>query len=160
MRNVGLLTLLAFAMTAPAQDIATPAQAAKPAAAAEAPSTPAPLITTLEEVRALPPDEEQLDLYKFDNPIKVDPNTFSKSYHPPPSPKEISENGGYLLYGVAKLIGAVAKALPKVPGVRGQVQPAVARPPPLDAEQMNRAARISGQGAITGDESAAGSLHD
>lgn len=106
----------------------------------------APLVTTLEEVRALPPDEEALDLYAFDNPIKVESNRFSNSYHPPPSPKEISESGGYLYYGLGLLLekgaGVVAKGLQKIPGIKGEVQPAIARPPPLDLEQMERAARI------------------
>lgn len=102
-----------------------------------------PVVQTLEEVRALPPEEEEvLDLYKFDNPIRVDSNRFGKSWSPPPSPKEITEGGGYLAYGFSKLIGATAKGLQKIPGVKGQVHPAVARPPPLDLEQMDRAARI------------------
>ncbi|WP_254775436.1 hypothetical protein [Pseudoxanthomonas sp. GM95] len=124
-----------------------------PAAAQQAPppspaqETPPPLVTTLEEVRALPPDEETLDLYTFDNPIKVESNRFNDRYHPPPSPKEITENGGYLVYGFAKLVGFAAQGLQKIPGIKGQVQPAIARPPPLDLAQMERAARISAQGA-------------
>lgn len=102
-------------------------------------------VPTLGEVKALPPDEEEaLDLYRFRNPIQVDPNPFAKGYRPPPSPKEISENGGYLAYGLSKLIGAAAKGLQNVPGVRGQIEPATARPPPLSLEQMDRAARVCG----------------
>jgi len=112
-----------------------------------------PLVQTLEEVHALPPDEEEvLDLYRFDNPIKVQPNTFNKSWSPPPSPKEISENGGYLLYGLGKLAELATKNIQGIPGLKGQVQPAVARPPPLSLEQMDRAARISaGGGSIDRD---------
>ncbi|WCE05964.1 hypothetical protein [Pseudoxanthomonas sp. JBR18] len=102
-------------------------------------------VPTLGEVKALPPDEEEaLDLYRFRNPIQVDPNPFAKGYRPPPSPKEISENGGYLAYGLSKLIGAAAKGLQNVPRVRGQIEPATARPPPLSLEQMDRAARVCG----------------
>jgi hypothetical protein len=105
---------------------------------------PGDAVTTLDHVKALPPDEgEPLDLYRFRNPREVAPNTFDKSWSPPPSPKEISENGGYLVYGFAKLVGALAKNLQGIPGIRGQVQSAVARPPPLDLEQMDRAARIT-----------------
>jgi hypothetical protein len=130
--NRWVIALLALAGPAAAQ------QTGDPPNVVPAP----PLVQTLEEVHALPPDEEQLDLYKFDNPIKVQPNTFNKSWSPPPSPKEISENGGYLLYGLGLLVGKATKGLHGIPGVRAQVQPAIARPPPLDLEQMDRAARV------------------
>lgn len=102
------------------------------------------MVQTLEEVHALPPDEEEaLDLYRFKNPIEVAPNTFGNRWHPPPSPEEISQSGGYLLYGVSKLVGLATQGIKGIPGVRGQIQPAIARPPPLNLEQMDRAARIS-----------------
>nr|WP_306994334.1 hypothetical protein [Pseudoxanthomonas winnipegensis] len=67
-------------------------------------------VPTLGEVKALPPEEgEVLDLYRFRNPIQVDPNPFSKAYQPPPSVKDISESGGYVAYGLSKLVGAAAK---------------------------------------------------
>lgn len=137
-----LAVLLAMMVQARAQQAEVPAQG--PALdAAPAPHGPDAAVTTLEEVRALPPEDEVLDLYRFDNPVKVAPNAFDKAWNPPPSPKEISENGGYLLYGVSKLVEAATKNLPRVPGVKGQIQAAVARPPPLDAQQMDRAVRIA-----------------
>ena len=103
-------------------------------------------VPTLGEVKALPPEEgEVVDLYRFRNPIQVDPNPFSKAYQPPPSVKDISESGGYVAYGLAKLVGAAAKGLQAIPGVKGQVHPPTARPPPLSLEQMDRAARACGE---------------
>jgi hypothetical protein len=145
--------LLALIGPAYAQQAQTPAEdrfALAPPAAQDRAAPPPGFnagdqVQTMDEVKALPPDDEVLDLYRFDNPIKVDANRFSDLYHPPPSPKEISENGGYLLYGLGALVGLAGKVLPKMPGIKGQVQPAIARPPPLNLEQMNRAARVSGQ---------------
>jgi hypothetical protein len=115
-------------------------------------------VRTMDEVKALPPDDEVLDLYRFDNPIKVDANRFGDRWGPPPSPKQITEGGGYLVYGFAKLIGAAARGLQQIPGIKGQVQPAIARPSPLNLEQMDRAMRVSGQDMQGADAPAAGAI--
>ncbi|MFT4196783.1 MAG: hypothetical protein QM601_02535 [Pseudoxanthomonas sp.] len=132
-RRLPIGLLLALAAPAAAQQAPTPTE---PAPAAD--------VATLDTVEALPPEDhvETLDLDRFKNPIQVPPNTFDKRWSPPPSPKEISENGGYLVYGMDKLVGAAKKGLQRLPGVRGQTHPASARPPPLSAEQMDRAAAL------------------
>lgn len=113
-------------------------QPASPAASAPA-AKRGDGITTLGEVRALAPDQEApVDLYRFRNPVQVPPNAFDRAYRPPPSVKEVSEAGGYVMLGINALAGAVAKGLSRLGP--GQVQAAVARPPPaLDAAQLRRA---------------------
>ncbi|WP_369935649.1 hypothetical protein [Xanthomonas tesorieronis] len=115
------------------------AQQADPAPAAASP--PPQDIQTLDEVRALPPDEEQpLDLYRFKNPVSAQPNRFDKDWRPPPSVEQVSQGGGYLALGIYYVAGKAAKGLHTLTGAPDQVQPAVARPPPLSDAQIRRAA--------------------
>ncbi|MET0288393.1 MAG: hypothetical protein ABW178_02060 [Pseudoxanthomonas sp.] len=136
--------LLACAAPALAQD-ALPTSPPQPEPPPQVSPTP-PDVQTLEEVRALPPEEEALDLYRFKNPVKVETGgPIGGRFSEPPSPKEISEGGGYVMYGINKAIGAAAKGLQNIPGVRDQVQSAVARPPPeLTEEQRQRLLRACG----------------
>ena len=77
-----------------------PVPAADPAADPAAASTDA--VRTLEEVRALKPeDDTPLDLYGFRNPVKVEPNRFSRSWSEPPTPEQVSHSGGYVLMASA-----------------------------------------------------------
>lgn len=161
------LALMACAPLAQAQDVPDDRFAIAPQTTQDTAAPPPGLsagndVPTLGEVKALPPEEgEVIDLYRFRNPIQVDPNHFAKAYHPPPSPKEISEGGGYLFYGLGALVGLAAKALPKMPGVRGQIEPPTARPPPLSLEQMDRAARACGEdGEDCVDNAVAGAVHE
>jgi hypothetical protein len=90
-------------------------------------------VTTLGEVRALKPEDEPLDLYRFKNPVKFGDNRFSRDWSEPPSPEQVSMSGGYIMMGVDKLTGGPS-----------QIQAAVARPPPeLSAEQQRRALLFS-----------------
>ncbi len=115
------------------------AQQVDPAPAAASP--PQQDIQTLKEVRALPPDEEQpLDLYRFKNPVSAQPNRFDKDWRPPPSVEQVSQGGGYLALGIYYVAGKAAKGLHTLTGAPDQVQPAVARPPPLSDAQVRRAA--------------------
>lgn len=105
--------------------------------------TPATDVPTLERVEALPPEEDILALYGFDNPITVDSNRFDKVYKPGPSPEEIAmERGGYINYGINLGLQKSWQGIKKVTGMRAQSQPATARPPPLDDEQLQRAAKL------------------
>lgn len=119
--------------------------AADPAANPAAASTDA--VRTLEEVRALKPeDDTPLDLYRFRNPVKIEPNRFSRSWSEPPTPEQVSQSGGYLLMGISYGLMAAAKGLHKLTGGRDQIQSAIARPPPeLSEDQRRRALRFCAQ---------------
>lgn len=130
---------------------ATPTAAPDPAPVppADAPAaTTAPVsttlpqdnVTTLGEVRALKPDDEPLDLYRFKNPVKFGDNRFSRDWSEPPSPEQVSMGGGYIMMGVVKGVLAAGRGLNKLTGGPDQIQSAIARPPPeLSAEQQRRA---------------------
>ncbi|MGB3393205.1 MAG: hypothetical protein WA956_05805 [Stenotrophomonas sp.] len=98
-------------------------------------------VTTLDEVRALKPeDDPPLDLYRFRNPVQVEDNRFSRSWSEPPTPEQVSLSGGYIFLGINYGLMAAAKGLHKLTNGRDQIQSAVARPPPLSEEQLRRAA--------------------
>ncbi|SBV37465.1 conserved hypothetical protein [uncultured Stenotrophomonas sp.] len=104
-------------------------------------------VTTLGEVRALKPEDDQpLDLYRFRNPVQVEDNRFSRSWSEPPTPEQVSLSGGYLLMGINHGLMAAAKGLHKLTNGRDQIQSAVARPPPeLSEQQRLRAQRFCRQ---------------
>ena len=77
-------------------------------------------VTTLGEVRALKPDDEPLDLYRFKNPVKFGDNRFSRDWSEPPSPEQVSMGGGYIMMGVVVL--AAAKGINKLTGGPDQIQ--------------------------------------
>lgn len=103
-------------------------------------------VQTLDRVQALRPEEEVLDLYRFENPVTVDPNRFDKAYDPGISPEQMALDpryGGYVLYGINQGLLQTWKGIKKVTGMRPYEQPAIARPPPLSEEQMRRAVEQS-----------------
>ncbi|MQP77578.1 hypothetical protein CQ393_16990 [Stenotrophomonas sp. MYb238] len=118
-----------------------------PAPAVDAAPPPAEGVRTLEEVRALKPEDDQpLDLYRFRNPVKVESNRFSRSWSEPPTPEQVSLSGGYLMMGINYGLMAAAKGLHTLTGGRDQIQSAVARPPPeLSQAQRSRALRFCAQ---------------
>ena len=59
-------------------------------------------IPTLEEVRALPPELDVVDLYRR-NPIQLAPNMFDRSWSPPPTVEEVSLQGGYIYLAIKYL---------------------------------------------------------
>ena len=140
---LGLMALAGMARAQVDGQAGTPAAAA-PAGAAMQPSSQAggtQGVTTLGEVRAVIDEGEPVDLYKYRNPYAPAPNRFDKGYKPPPSPEQVSQGGGYVMYGLYSLIGVAAKGLQSLPGVKGPIQSAVARPPPqLSDDQLRRAA--------------------
>ncbi|MNN15932.1 hypothetical protein D3C81_1290530 [compost metagenome] len=98
-------------------------------------------VTTLGEVRALKPeDDEPLDLYRFKNPVQAESNRFSKSWSEPPTPEQVSMSGGYIFMGINYGLMAAAKGLHKLTNGRDQIQSAIARPPPELTEQQQRRA--------------------
>ncbi|HEL2960025.1 hypothetical protein ACN9MD_00405 [Stenotrophomonas maltophilia] len=127
----------------------TPVPPADAPAATTAPVSTTPQqdnVTTLGEVRALKPEDEPLDLYRFKNPVKFGDNRFSRDWSEPPSPEQVSMGGGYIMMGVVKGVLAAGRGLNKLTGGPDQIQAATARPPPeLSAEQRQRALRFSQQ---------------
>lgn len=106
-------------------------------------------VPTLERVEALRPEQEALDLYRFDNPIDVEPNRFDEVYDPPPSPEEVAlEHGGYINYGIKLGLQKTWSGIKKMTGMRDDTQSAIARPPPLSDEQMRRAAAVCGTDGV------------
>ncbi|WP_423167948.1 hypothetical protein [Stenotrophomonas maltophilia] len=145
------MLLAGIAQAQQATPVAVPDPAPVPPVDASA-ATTAPIstalpqdnVTTLGEVRALKPEDEPLDLYRFKNPVKFGDNRFSRDWSEPPSPEQVSMGGGYIMMGVVKGVMAAAKGVNKLTGGPSQIQAAVARPPPeLSAEQQQRALRFS-----------------
>lgn len=100
---------------------------------------------TLERVQALLPDEEILDLHRFENPVTVEPNAFDKVYDPGITPEEMAlQHGGYINYGLNLGLYKSWQGIKKVTGMRAETQSAIARPPPLSEAQMRRAVAICG----------------
>lgn len=97
--------------------------------------------TELDPVRVLgrrpPPDP-----FAFDNPVEADGTVFSRDWDEPPSLEEVGMRGGYVQMAIDMGIMATAKAIRRLPGYQNQVVGAEARPPPLDAEQAERARRL------------------
>ena len=123
-----------------------PADAPAAATAPISTALPQDNVTTLGEVRALKPDDEPLDLYRFKNPVKFGDNRFSRDWSEPPSPEQVSMGGGYIMMGVVKGVLAAGRGLNKLTGGPDQIQSAIARPPPeLSTEQRQRALRFSQQ---------------
>jgi len=116
---------------------------------APVPATPArssEQVQTLGEVRALNPDEEVVDLYRFKNPVKIEDNRFSRSWSEPPSPEQAGMSGGYLMMGINYGLMKGLQGLHSLTGGRDQIQSAVARPPPaLSDEQQQRAEQFCQQ---------------
>ncbi|MBA0397047.1 hypothetical protein D7U98_16770 [Stenotrophomonas maltophilia] len=145
------MLLAGIAQAQQATPVAVPDPAPEPPADAPA-ATTAPIsttlpqdnVTTLGEVRALKPEDEPLDLYRFKNPVKFGDNRFSRDWSEPPSPEQVSMGGGYIMMGVVKGVLAAGRGLNKLTGGPDQIQAATARPPPeLSAEQRQRALRFS-----------------
>ncbi|WP_312739585.1 hypothetical protein [Stenotrophomonas sp.] len=139
-----LLAGMMLAATAQAQQAAP---VVEPAAQSPLPAPPQGDVTTLGEVRAIKPeDDEPLDLYRFKNPVKFGDNRFSRDWSEPPSPEQVSMGGGYIMMGVVKGLTAAGKGLNKLTGGPDQIQSAIARPPPeLTAEQQRRAQQFCEQ---------------
>lgn len=148
------LLLAGIAQAQQAAPVAVPDPAPVPPADAPAATTapvsttlPQDTVTTLGEVRALKPEEDQpLDLYRFKNPLKAENNRFSRNWSEPPSPEQVSMAGGYIMMGVVKGVMAAGRGLNKLTGGPDQIQSAIARPPPeLSAEQQRRALQFCAQ---------------
>lgn len=67
---------------------------------------------------------------------------FQRRWNEPPSVEDVSLSGGYIILGINYGLMKVAESVMRLPGWQNQIQPAVARPPPLDDAQAERAARL------------------
>lgn len=98
--------------------------------------------TTLETLTVRPEPEEVVDLYRFENPVEVEPTVFDRSWKEPTSLEQLGKNGGIVPVLVGLAAQQVQKGARKIPGWKEPEQPAIARPPPLDEEQAARAVRL------------------
>ncbi|HAL21414.1 MAG TPA: hypothetical protein DCP40_01580 [Stenotrophomonas sp.] len=143
-----LLAGMMLAVTAHAQQLpAPPTETTVQATPAPASAPAQDSVTTLGEVRALKPEDDQpLDLYRFKNPVKFGDNRFSRDWQEPPTPEQVSLGGGYIMMGVVKGVLAAGRGLNKLTGGPDQIQSAIARPPPeLSADQQRRALQFCQQ---------------
>lgn len=85
---------------------------------------------------------EWVDPFAFRPLFDPDANRFQRHWNEAPSVEEVSLGGGYIMLGINYGLHKAARAVTRLPGWKHQVQPAVARPPPLDADQAGRAARL------------------
>ncbi len=119
--------------------------AAAPANAQGAPPPDVPA-TTLETLTVRPEPEEVVDLYRFRNPVDVQPGAFGRHWKEPTSLEQLGRNGGI----VPVLAGLAAKGIQtgarKLPGWKEPMQSVTARPPPLDDGQAARALRLHDAG--------------
>ena len=79
---------------------------------------------------------------RFKNPIDPKPSRFDRAYREPLSLEQIGQNGGVIPLLVGYIAEKVAKGASRIPGWKDREQPAIARPPPLTEEQMERALRL------------------
>jgi hypothetical protein len=132
MRKIWMTTLWLAAAPAMAQDAAT--------------SNDDGQATTLDTLIVRPEPEEVVDLYRFENPVDVEPTVFGRSWREPTSLEQLGKNGGI----VPVLAGLAAKGVQagarKIPGWKEPTQEVIARPPPLDEEQAARALRLQHSG--------------
>lgn len=98
--------------------------------------------TTLETLTVTPDPEEVVDLYRFRNPVEVEPTAFERRWREPPSLEQLGKNGGIVPVLVGLAAQQVQKGARRIPGWKEPEQPAVARPPPLDEAQAARALRL------------------
>lgn len=106
------------------------------------PADPAATVTNFDTIRVVGKRPEWVDPFAFRPLFDPGTNAFQRYWNEPPSVEEVSLNGGYLMLGINYGLQKAAEGVTRLPGWKHQVQPAVARPPPLDAHQADRAARL------------------
>ena len=139
MRLLACVLLCMFSAATLAQDADSDAA---PEMAPPGMAAPASDATTLETLVVTAPPLQMEDLYRFRNPVEVDPSSFNRAWHEKQSLEEIGMNGGIVPILVGMAARQVQKGARKIPGWKKPEQPAIARPPPLDEAQSARAARL------------------
>lgn len=121
--------------------------AVAPLAAAQAPGQAAAALpqddtTTIDTIRVTAPRLETVDLYGFRNPVQAEPSRFDRHWKEPFKLRKIGMEGGFVPLLSRYAAEKIAAGARKIPGWKGPVQPAIARPPPLTGAQMERAAEL------------------
>jgi hypothetical protein len=88
------------------------------------------------------------DPFAFRNPVAVEETVFSRDWDEPPGLDEIGLRGGLVQMGINKGLELAGRGIRKLPGWKHQAIGAQARPPPLDADQRDRAMRIQAAGDV------------
>lgn len=112
-------------------------QAPQPApAAADTPTT------ELDTIRVIERRPEWIDPFRYRSDFNPDDNRFHRQWNESPTVEDVSMRGGYILLGINYGLLKVAEQVTRLPGWKHQIQPATARPPPLDEAQLERAIRL------------------
>lgn len=106
--------------------------------------------TTLAPVRVTAPRPRIDDLYRSRPPERTAPTVFDRAWREPLNLKKIGDEGGVIPILVRYAQQQVTKGARKLPGWKPPVQAAIARPPPLDQAQLQRALRLQ-EGAAGAD---------
>src|SRR5690606_17727937 len=96
----------------------------------------------LDTIRVIEKRPEWVDPFAFRPSFDPHDNIFHRRWNEPPSVEDVSMGGGYILLGINYGLLKAAEAVTRLPGWQNQIQPAAARPPPLDEAQAERAARL------------------
>lgn len=134
MRSVHTLWLLGL--------LASGTQAQETAGAADPESGDGTQATDLETIRVIERRPERIDPFGFRSDFDPDDNMFNRRWNEPPSVEDVSLQGGYIQLGINYGLMRAAQAATRLPGVKNQTNPAIARPPPLDDAQLERARRL------------------
>ena len=97
-------------------------------------------VTELESVRVI--GRRQQSLYRSKPVERTPPTVFERDWREPINLQKIGMEGGLVPLLVRYASQQATKAARAIPGWKTPVQPAIARPPPLDETQMRRAAEL------------------
>lgn len=92
--------------------------------------------TTLDPVRVTAP---RLEAPRMHDPAETGPTVFNRYWHEPFSLKRLGDEGGVVPLLSRYMARKMTQGARRLPGWKLPIQPAVARPPPLDDRQLERA---------------------
>ena len=82
------------------------------------------------------------ELYRSKPVERTPPTVFERDWREPVNLRQIGLEGGVVPLLVRYAGGQARKGAEQIPGWKKQVQPAIARPPPLDESQLQRATEL------------------
>ncbi len=138
-RGRGYVTALAF-LTCVLYGSSAVAQAQAPMLEA-GPAAADPSVTEFDAVEVTARRPVDADPLGFREPPP--PTVFDRTWREPFDLEEIGMRGGLVMLGINYALGKAAQGVTQVPGWKQQIQPATARPPPLDEAMMQRAAALT-----------------